>query len=1306
MGSVAPCLHACLRGWAGYVDAWEPVRRRSVLQTQDGIVTAAATATALAQSPTSITTTTTTTFPLSFPSPPLPRLHKPPEALYSPDTRSFTSHSYSHRLYTTTLPNKQNQHGRYASSLVQQAAGDEIMTSVLTSPEITHSAGKSEKQQRAKLTKRPKTPTTPRTPGSGPGSSLSGSGFVTANSSNISVATNSGRHSYNQSTQSLSMSLTGKRSEVDNMPLPPPIKITPLGQVVGGGSFPPTPPGSHSSISGGGAMTPRRDDSPSRYMDGITPPFLQDERNSGSNGKNSRPSSAGSMFSRRKKEPKEHKEKDRDSFFGRDGELGEDRPSSKKRHSEELKKPSTPKSHSRSSSSIGLGSKGILTTHSSASVPHLAEWNYPPQRSSPLSAPIVNRTVHHHEYTSTDVPHYLPPLSLPHLELFEGGFMAPTRRPSSSSGVSPILERRASTSSRHSLRDYRDDKRRQVYGAQPAYPGGGWGEPENPIAGFLTTSQGMYHDHLREEGGIAFKSSPKQSRILGLDSPGIKPTSPPFTAEGKTQTNGSTKSGKSGLDRAPSESGNARKSIENGAVRRKSVENGAAKRKSVENLTGAKKAVIEAPATNGVVETSKPSGTELTRKASISGRPRSSQSTTSALRRSGSKTQFEAAAEKKKLDKGKGKEVVRIVEDVTPAVQEQPYAAAPSPQAVNADPVTPKSEKPTSDKLKGSPEHGFIFPFAQAVTVDKPVVLPSANLVYQTQNDENSPTAVEKTINEAYQLPRTEANGTAQRTASPTGPQNGPDVGLGIAPGDINRASSSAGGFVGGWKLDTMMGSPRRFSRDVVSSIGAPGGVSASSSTSSNRTVSSTGSGALLPPSLRAGLTRKYSYSTLEGMALVEGGRNGNEVTLTDTTNDQVTSSKQQHEYAPFRAVTVLPLPPNQSASLFPPGSEIVLQDGSLLPVPKPHDQSRPRSRAESPHWEPMVPVDRKKDKKKTKRRWFGSMRKDKDDGAKDTTAGLSNVSSKSSYSTGSSGSSSATGAVNHNGSGSDRSNADSATPPSSAASQSSANTVGKNGSSATVGPSYNGSASVSGSTTNGIADFAYTSQRLNAMAAAAHPSGPPHLQYQHPPPPPPPQPFTIVPTPIVIPPTPTQPQPQSPSEHRSQAQQSSSQNVPQPARGRARTRESGLRYEVRDSPSPTTSTSSTAVQPPASTAPSSSSSSSAPSTPRASSSRLSVSTLQQVHQQHRKTHSVSSTAGMTAEQTLSEKEKTKPLGKLFVVCCNCEYWHDLPSQMYYEMHERGCTVKCVYCLHAMGVKCCTGYSCAVYVLQKHHGRI
>ena len=97
-----------------------------------------------------------------------------------------------------------------------------------------------------------------------------------------------------------------------------------------------------------------------------------------------------------------------------------------------------------------------------------------------------------------------------------------------------------------------------------------------------------------------------------------------------------------------------------------------------------------------------------------------------------------------------------------------------------------------------------------------------------------------------------------------------------------------------------------------------------------------------------------------------------------------------------------------------------------------------------------------------------------------------------------------------------------------------------------------------------------------------------------------------------------------------------------------------------------------------------------------------------------------------------------KPTAKLFVICCECQKWHDLPSKIYEAMalprsFFKGDTpangivggqdsskqvpstrldglegkvftaVKCPWCGHGMSTSCCAGWTAIVYRHEKHH---
>ena len=92
----------------------------------------------------------------------------------------------------------------------------------------------------------------------------------------------------------------------------------------------------------------------------------------------------------------------------------------------------------------------------------------------------------------------------------------------------------------------------------------------------------------------------------------------------------------------------------------------------------------------------------------------------------------------------------------------------------------------------------------------------------------------------------------------------------------------------------------------------------------------------------------------------------------------------------------------------------------------------------------------------------------------------------------------------------------------------------------------------------------------------------------------------------------------------------------------------------------------------------------------------------------------------------LAEGMEAKPIAKLFVICCKCKFWHDLPSKLYEamalpkELHKdedigggkgKGkitgarleTAVKCPWCEHAMTTWCCQGWTTVVYLHERHH---
>ena len=89
-------------------------------------------------------------------------------------------------------------------------------------------------------------------------------------------------------------------------------------------------------------------------------------------------------------------------------------------------------------------------------------------------------------------------------------------------------------------------------------------------------------------------------------------------------------------------------------------------------------------------------------------------------------------------------------------------------------------------------------------------------------------------------------------------------------------------------------------------------------------------------------------------------------------------------------------------------------------------------------------------------------------------------------------------------------------------------------------------------------------------------------------------------------------------------------------------------------------------------------------------------------------THATSASAEVDGE----------PIAKMFVECCGCKYYHDMPSKLYEAMaHPEdvvsadtvefagsvSMTVKCPWCKHDMSTKCCAGLAAMVYVKERLH---
>ncbi|KAM4068024.1 hypothetical protein HRG_009681 [Hirsutella rhossiliensis] len=77
------------------------------------------------------------------------------------------------------------------------------------------------------------------------------------------------------------------------------------------------------------------------------------------------------------------------------------------------------------------------------------------------------------------------------------------------------------------------------------------------------------------------------------------------------------------------------------------------------------------------------------------------------------------------------------------------------------------------------------------------------------------------------------------------------------------------------------------------------------------------------------------------------------------------------------------------------------------------------------------------------------------------------------------------------------------------------------------------------------------------------------------------------------------------------------------------------------------------------------------------------------------------------------------PIAKMFVECCRCKFYHDMPSNLYEAMASPesalsgrdtmgyagaiSMTVKCPWCKHEMSTRCCAGLAAMVYVTERLH---
>jgi hypothetical protein len=88
-------------------------------------------------------------------------------------------------------------------------------------------------------------------------------------------------------------------------------------------------------------------------------------------------------------------------------------------------------------------------------------------------------------------------------------------------------------------------------------------------------------------------------------------------------------------------------------------------------------------------------------------------------------------------------------------------------------------------------------------------------------------------------------------------------------------------------------------------------------------------------------------------------------------------------------------------------------------------------------------------------------------------------------------------------------------------------------------------------------------------------------------------------------------------------------------------------------------------------------------------------------------------------QQGTSSLDGDGAIAKVFVECCECKYYHDMPSKLYEAMANPegvlaigknaefagslSMTIKCPWCKHDMSTKCCAGLAAMVYIKERLH---
>ncbi|KAK4157826.1 hypothetical protein C8A00DRAFT_11344 [Chaetomidium leptoderma] len=92
--------------------------------------------------------------------------------------------------------------------------------------------------------------------------------------------------------------------------------------------------------------------------------------------------------------------------------------------------------------------------------------------------------------------------------------------------------------------------------------------------------------------------------------------------------------------------------------------------------------------------------------------------------------------------------------------------------------------------------------------------------------------------------------------------------------------------------------------------------------------------------------------------------------------------------------------------------------------------------------------------------------------------------------------------------------------------------------------------------------------------------------------------------------------------------------------------------------------------------------------------------------------------AARAAAAAAAGTTRMAPIAKMFVECCSCKFYHDMPSKLYECMAKPDAVVedrllgisgaittmvKCPWCQHNMSRNCCAGYAAVVYLKEKLH---